>query len=413
MPTLLFSPSKMKTLVCPEGVAKQDFHDQGCKGLMLEARMSGKRTWYLRYRDARGKQRQFRIADAADLNLEQARKRADELRGQIALGHDPAEAKAILRSVPTLKEFVQERYLPFIKGYKRSWFTDECLLRNHILPAFGNRHLDQIKKDDIVAMHHGRRAKGGAAGSANRLLILIRYIFNLALRWEVPGVQRNPSAGIPLFEENNKRERFLSSMEAQRLYQAVLDSENPMLKHIVPMLILTGARKRELLDARWDDFDLDKRLWRIPISKSGKARHVPLSGGALQVLAAVKAAQATWPKATQHTPWVFANPKTGKPFVSIFCSWDTARRQAGLADVRLHDLRHSFASFLINHGRSLYEVQKILGHTQVRTTQRYAHLAQETLLEAADTVVEALGSAFAPKAPIHSSTPAIALPSAD
>ena len=83
---------------------------------------------------------------------------------------------------------------------------------------------------------------------------------------------------------------------------------------------------------------------------------------------------------------MFANPVTGKPFVSIFCSWNTARKRAGLADVRIHDLRHSFASFLVNSGRSLYEVQKILGHTQIKTTQRYAHLANDTLLDAANQV---------------------------
>lgn len=409
MPSILFIPSKMKSLVCPTGVPKVDFHDKGCKGLMLEARASGKRTWYLRYRDVRGAQRQFRIADAADLSMEQARKRADELRGQIAFGHDPCVEKAVLRMVPTLKDFVQKRYMPFIKGYKRSWETDESLLRNHILPAFGDRHLDEIKKDDIVALHHGRRAAGAAPGSANRLLILMRYLFNLALRWEIPGVKKNPTAGVPLFEENNKLERYLAASEAQRLYEAVMQSESTMLKHIVPMLILTGARKREVLDARWSDFDLDKRLWRIPISKSGKARHVPLSDGAVQVLAAVKQEQSTWPTAMQDGAWVFPNPDTGKPIVSFFCAWNTARTRAGLADVRVHDLRHSFASFLINHGRSLYEVQKILGHTQVRTTQRYAHLAQETLLDAANTAVEALGNAFSPKVAVIAPQQPVAL----
>ena len=397
MPSLLFSVKSLKTLICPPGRMKIDFHDKGCKGLMIEARISGQRTWYLRYRDARGNQRQFRIADAVDLSLDQVRKRADELRGQIALGQDPCEERAVLRAVPTLATFVKERYLPFAKGYKRSWHTDESMLRNHILPLFGHRHLDEIKKEDIVAMHHGRRAGGGAPGSANRLLILMRYLFNLALRWELSGLSKNPTAGVPLFEENNKFERYLTKEEAQRLYEVVSHSENRMLKFIVPMLILTGARKREVLDARWQDFDLDMRIWRIPTSKSGKARHVPLSNGALQVLAEVRVEQATWPKSALDSTWVFANPDTGKPFVSIFCAWNTSRKRAGLPEVRMHDLRHSFASFLINNGRSLYEVQKILGHTQVRTTQRYAHLAQETLLDAANSAVEALGEAFMPK----------------
>ena len=396
MPVTTLISKGVKSLSCPSGQGKVDFHDAGCKGLTLEVRASGGRTWYLRYRDTHAKQRQFRIADAADLSLEQARKRADELRGQIALGKDPAQEKAILRQVPTFAQFVKERYMPFIQGYKRSWKTDESLLRNHLLPVFGKRHLDEISKSDIVAMHHGRKADGAAPGSANRLLIMTRYIFNLALRWEIAGITKNPTAAVPLFEENNKKERCLSKAEALRLYAAMQDSEAPMLQFIVPMLIMTGARKREALDAQWVDFDVHKRSWRIPISKSGKARHVPLSEGVIQLLVQVQALQQSWPPAMRNCPWPFANPSTGKPFVSIFCAWNTARIKAGLPEVRIHDLRHSFASFLINNGRSLYEVQKILGHTQVKTTQRYAHLAQETLLDAVNVAVDALGMAFVP-----------------
>ncbi|EQD50446.1 Integrase, catalytic core, phage domain protein, partial [mine drainage metagenome] len=166
------------------------------------------------------------------------------------------------------------------------------------------------------------------------------------------------------------------------LYEAVRQSDNPMLKYIIPMLILTGARKREVLTAQWEDFDLVRQQWRIPFTKAGKPRHVPLSDGVLQLLATI-------PRDDNY-PWVFANPKTHKPYVSFFSSWDSARTKVGLADVRIHDLRHSFASFLVNAGRSLYEVQKILGHTQVKTTQRYAHLSQDTLIDAANQVSKAV-----------------------
>ncbi|MBP3932529.1 MAG: integrase family protein, partial [Pseudomonas sp.] len=230
----------------------------------------------------------MRIGSAEEISLDQARKRADELRGQIALGKDPTEERAVLKQVPTLAQFVQKRYLPFIKGYKRSWNIDESLLRNHLLPVLGNRYLDQIKKDDIVALHQGRRANGGAPASANRLLILMRYIFNLALRWETPGVIKNPTKDVPLFEENNKRERYLSQEEAQRLYAVIQDSDSRMLQFIVPMLLLTGARKREVLDARWSDFDMGQQVWRVSISKSGKPRYIPLSGGVVHLLAALR-----------------------------------------------------------------------------------------------------------------------------
>ena len=124
------------------------------------------------------------------------------------------------------------------------------------------------------------------------------------------------------------------------------------------------------------------------MTKTGKARHVPLSDGAMQILTSI-------PK-LDECPWVFANPKTLKPFVSIFYAWDTARKRAGLADVRIHDLRHSFASLLVNNGRTLYEVQQLLGHTQVKTTQRYAHLSHDTLLAATNTASKAVSQFMMP-----------------
>lgn len=393
MPSIVLSAKVLKNLTCP-AKGKTDYHDKGCKGLMLEVRHSGGRTWYLRYRDARGKQRQFRLADARDLSLEQARKRADELRGQIAMGADPTHQKAVLRAVPTFSEFIETQYLPHIKSYKRSWETDVSLLKNHLLPRFGKRHLDQISKQDIVMMHRGRLSEGAAPGSANRVLILMRYIFNLALKWEVAGLTKNPTAGVSTFEENNKLERYLTRQEVTRLYHVVLQSQNQMLSKIISMLILTGARKREVLDSRWGDFDLEKRSWRIPICKTGQARHVPLSDGALRVLELARHDLITAKLAITNQAWVFPNLRTGKPYVSFFTAWDTARKRAGLPAVRVHDLRHSFASFLINTGRSLYEVQKILGHTQVKTTQRYAHLTQETLIDAVNSAAHALDGVF-------------------
>ena len=381
MPVVTLTANLIRTASCPPGKGKVDYFDDRRTGLLFEVRASGGKTWYLRYTDARGAQRQHRIANASDMPLDQARKAATELRGQIAQGHDPSEQKAILRSVPTFADFMAERYMPFVKGYKKSWVSDDCYTRNHLLPVFGKKHLDEITKHDVIAFHHGVKAKGLALGTANRCLILLRYAMNLAVRWEIPGITKNPTKDVPLFEDTNKKERYLTETEAQMLYCAVKASVNPMLQYIIPMLFLTGARKREVLDAKWEEFDLERRQWRVSVTKAGKPRYVPLSDGVIQLLT-------TMPR--EHRIWVFPNPKTLKPYVSIFCTWDTARNAAGLADVRIHDLRHSFASFLVNAGRSLYEVQKILGHTQIKTTQRYAHLSQDTLIEAANAVPFAL-----------------------
>ena len=175
---------------------------------------------------------------------------------------------------------------------------------------------------------------------------------------------------------NNQRERFLTRYEVQQLKEAINASENSQLKYIVVLLLFTGCRKRELLDAKWDDFDIQKRIWRIPTTKSGKLRYVPLSDTVVEILEKVPH--------FDECPYVLPNPQTLKPFNTIYYAWNTARNRAGMSDLRMHDLRHSFASFLINSGRSLYEVQNILGHSQSSTTQRYAHLSQQTLIDAAN-----------------------------
>lgn len=369
---------------CPSDKAKIDLFDVHTRGLQVEVKSSGTKTYYLRYIDVRGRTRQMKLADSRDVSLSQAKALADKARNLIAMGIDPFDKRRAVKLVPTLNEFVSDRYLPFIKMYKRSWKTDEGLLRNHVLPKLGKLHLDEIKKTHILTLHSNRVLVDKAApGSANRLLIIVRYIFNLAIRWEIAGITKNPSHNIKLYNENNMKERYLTQDEAQRLFVSLEQSESAMLRFIVPMLILTGGRKREVLDARWEHFDLHKRLWVIPITKLGKPRYVPINDSVVKLLGQVKE--------LYDFDYVFANPKTGRPYVSFFCSWKSARERAGLSDIRIHDLRHTFASYLINGGRSLYEVQKILGHTQIKTTQRYAHLAEDTLLAASNTVADAIG----------------------
>lgn len=375
MPRQKLSQKFIDTAATPPEQRKIDYFDTDCKGLMLEVRLSGK-TFYLRYQNERGRTLQKKLADASVLKLTDARRLAQEKLAQIAMGDDPFANKALLKDVPTFGDFVAESYLPHAKSYKRSWRTDESLLRNHILPCIGDLYMDQITQRHMVNLFSKNR-KLHKPGSTNRVIILCRYVFNCALKWETAGVSRNPTQGIDLFPENNQRERYLKAEEAQRLFKALEESAGERLKYIISMLLLTGARKTEVLQAKWADFDLEHRLWAIPFNKSGKIRHVPLSDGAVQLLLSLPP--------VPGSDYAFANPKTGNPYRHIFTAWDTARKKAGLPDLRIHDLRHSFASALINSGRSLYEVQKILGHTQVKTTQRYSHLSQESLVAAANT----------------------------
>lgn len=388
MPKALITSKIVREAICPVGKTRLDYFDAKVPGFVLEVRATGGKTFYVRYRNRRGTQKQHKIGSAAIVSADDARRQAQKLLAQIALGEDPREERAALSQVPTLDHFIADRYMPYIKAYKRSWRADDSYLRNHILPRFGKSHLDQINKYEVIDWHHKNCASHLAVATTNRLMVLLRFIFNLAIKWDVPGVIKNPTAGVPLFEANNQRERYLSREETQRLYAAVLESPNAMLRYIVPTLILTGARKHEVLEARWDDLDLERRAWRIPTCKAGKARYVPLSEGAMRLLQTV-------PR-FDGCPFVFPNPETLKPYSPMPGAWRTARKRAGLPEVRMHDLRHSFASFLVNSGRSLYEVQQILGHSSIRMTQRYAHLSQETLLIAANAAAEAAGIGLPP-----------------
>lgn len=385
MPIVTLSAEFVKNAKCPEGKAKENYYDASIAGYILEVRSTGGKTYALRYKDQNGRQCQYKIADAKSVSFDKAKKAAEAIRSRVVLGENPNAEKKLKRLVPTFAEFSEKNYLPYIQGYKRpsSCKGDRSLLKIYLLPRFGNVPLNQIREQDISEMHHSLRAKGLAMGSANRALVLIRYMFNLAIKWKMPGVSSNPAAGVKKYEANNARERYLTPDETKRLVDAIGKSKNTQLKYIVPLLLLLGCRKNELLFSRWNDFDIEHRSWRIPMAKSGKSRHVPLSNAAIEILAQLP----RW----EGCPYVIPNPDTLLPFIQIHRSWNNARIAAGLAEVRMHDLRHSMASNMVNSGRSIYEVAKVLGHSQLKTTQRYAHLSQETLLSAVDAAADATG----------------------
>ena len=393
MAVALLSDEVVSDLLCPPGAGLHiEVYDTLMKGFYVDVLLNGRMSYRVRYYQD-GKKKCATIGNARVISAEEARVIAREILHKVAVGLDPKRSlqsgriSSIRKTQNQLSvaNFFETKYLPFVQGYKRSWKCDVTLINNHINPALGHCLLVDITPGDMARVIHGMKLKKYAAGTCNRVLILMRYAYALALKWHEPGITYNPAKDLPNIKQDNKLERFLSPEEAIRLMSCVRLSENPMLQFIVPFLIYTGARKREVLDAQWVDIDWQEKSWRIPFTKSGKVRHVPLSEGALEVLLILKNAtlqnkvkKAVLPLAV----WVFANPKTLKPYVSIFYSWDTARQLAEMPKLRIHDLRHSFASFLVNAGRSLYEVQELLGHADIRTTSRYAHLNRERLVGA-------------------------------
>ena len=175
---------------------------------MLEVRVSGGKTYYQRYTDDRGRERQFKIGPADVLTLRQARRKAVQIKAQAILGSDPQTDRKERRSIPTLRIFIEERYLPFVQTQKRSWRTDETVLRVHVVPHLGHLFLDEIAAERLIDMVATMRTDGYAPGTIARVVVILRYLFNLARKWKVLKGHDNPAAGIPMPTGCSKKSLF-------------------------------------------------------------------------------------------------------------------------------------------------------------------------------------------------------------
>jgi integrase len=282
---------------------------------------------------------------------------------------------------------MEEQYFPHVRTRKRTAAKDEEYYRLRLEAAFGRKRLNQITRREIQLCHSKLNDDGLAPATCNHYLKLMKRAFNLAIQWEVVDGP-NPAVGIQQFRELNQVENYLDDEQLRRLLAVLKKDKNRTVCGIVLFLLSTGARLNEALQARWSLIDIEHRVWRIPAtnSKSGKVRAVPLNDAALEVLS-----KQDTEGEFEH---VFINLQTGLPYTTIQKVWERLRRKAGLEHVRIHDLRHSYASMLVNSGRSLYEVQQILGHSNPKVTQRYSHLSTATLQDAAGSAADRISEAL-------------------
>ena len=371
MPKLRFTTDSIKRLKPPIDKSKVQYFDSELTGFMLEVKNTGTKTYYYRYR-VNTSQKMIRIGTTTELNFQQAKEKYLELKENQTnpQEHSPQKEKPLI----TFLEFYNSYYLPYIKAHIKSYETNISVFKNHILKDLSNTSMADLKKLDIKRLHNEMiTIKNLSRATANKFLIFLSSAYKLANEFELLN-SYNPCRGIKEFELNNQRQIFLTQSQTKRLLNEVNKSSNIHLKYIVPMLLLSGARKREVLDAKWCDFDNINNLWTIPLTKNGKKRILPITKSLQTILNQI-------PK--DKTPYLFASPLTLKPYISIYQSWNSARTKANLKEVRMHDLRHTYASALVNAKCSLYEVQVLLGHSTAKMTQRYAHLSNDALMKAA------------------------------
>jgi integrase len=353
--------------------------DEELPGFGLRVLPSGRKRYIIQYRAGR-RSRRISLGPSTVLTCEQARGRAITIIAAAKKGDDPAARRDADRRAITVKqladrfekEHIELRLKPSTaKGSKR-------MLERFVIPRLGNHRVNEVTRADIAQLHHDLRH---IAYDANRCLEMISKMFNLAEMWGLRPDGSNPRKHIKKYPEE-KRERFLSPAELKRVGEVLREMEAegielPSSIAAARLLILTGCRLGEIMTLQWEHVDIPGKALRLPDSKTG-AKVVHLGQPAVEVLEKIEH--------LDGNPWVIVGTLPGARLIDLQPFWQRGRARAGLKDVRIHDLRHTFASTAVASGQGLPMIGKLLGHTQVQTTARYAHLAADPVLKAANQV---------------------------
>lgn len=373
--------------------------DTEIKGFGLKVTPKGIKSYVLQYRSGTGRSapsRRFTIGKhGSPWTPETARREAFRLLGEVKDGGDPAAERIKARKGLTVAELAERFLDEHVKPKTRPSTATRygALIRKTILPALGRRKLVDVTRADVSDLHHKRRH---VPRDANHTLAVLSKMFNLAERWGLRQDGTNPARNVERYPEKH-RERFLSEQELAQLGNALAKGEekgvltlpakqgrpkrtvsvNTIAITAIRLLILTGARKSEVLGLQWAWVDLDARTARLPESKTGK-KTIYLNAPACALLSSIPV--------LEGVAHVFPGSREGHPFNSIEVTWRAVREHAGLDDVRLHDLRHTHASFGVAGGLSLSIIGGLLGHTVPATTARYAHLSANPLQAASEMI---------------------------
>lgn len=355
--------------VKPPKAGQAFIRDAERSGLALRITANGAKSFVWEGR-AHGRPRRMTIGPYPALTVVAARREALKIQAAVAQGRDPSEERQAQRREPTFKDLAELFIERHAKQHKRSWKRDEQTLTLH-LSKWNNRRVSDISRDEVIRLH---QSIGESAGyyAANRALALLRTMLNLATDWGILQGQ-NPARRVKMFREE-KRDRFLSPEELKKVNASLLQEPNPYWRAFFPLGLLLGARRSELLGAKWADVDFGQRTWRIPATKAGRPHLLPLPEPAVAILDSLPS--------KEQSEWVFPGEGASGHLVEPKKAWQRIRARAEVPDVRIHDLRRTLGSWLAAGGYSLPLIGKALNHTSVATTAVYARLNIDPVREA-------------------------------
>ncbi|MDG4647105.1 site-specific integrase [Roseibacterium sp. SDUM158017] len=293
---------------------------------------------------------------------------------------DPVERGfSFCEPAETLNAFFDEHYFPHCLATTRGHRHTRLTYEKHLRDTLGPMRWEEITPLALNAWLRRQVQEALKNTTINKHIFLVNRLLRTARDWGAIPEGVRPPPYLRKLATGDYRQRFLSQEEIARLLAECDRINHPYLSLFIRFLLLTGARKGEARKAKWRDMEIAVGLWRVPVSKNGRSRRIMLSAAAIQVLRRTEARSRELGLRVSADDYVFLNPRTGTCYNSFHIAYFKARDAAGLPDVRIHDLRHTFASLLINNGVSLYEVQELLGHSSTAMTQRYAHLQPNQL----------------------------------
>lgn len=373
----------VKELAAPDK-GNRIVYDAKISGFGIRVTAAGAKSFVLNYR-IDGRERRYTIGSYGPglWGVERARKRAGECRRLIDRGEDPLAERIGKRRAPTVADLCdryEEDHLP--RKRESSAKEDRAMIAKIIRPKIGSMKVESVRYTDVDRLHRSMKA---TPYRANRMLALLSKMFSLAVVWEMRA--ESPTKGVERFPEA-KRHRYLSAEELGRLTETLAKHPDQQAANVVRLLLLTGARKGEALSAEWSQIDLEAGTWTKPgaTTKQNTEHRTPLSDAAVTLLKGIQASAARDDSGDLKSAHLFPGRNPGAPLEDVKHAWSDLRKAAKIKDVRIHDLRHSFASILASAGASLPLIGALLGHTQPATTARYAHLFDDPQRKAANTV---------------------------